>query len=546
MNSQPDSMRFSAERSSRREFLAWNGKLAVGSALGALAAQSHAAEGAKGATSAAQKPAGNDFGPPIWPPFDKVEAVLQHWSRQHPDRMRLEAAGRSAQGRTLYVVRLTDAKTDDTDKEHALITALHSGLERSGSNTVLAIIEWLLSDDAGAREILRRQIVVCLPLPDPDRYVAGHVSPLYGAWTLDGPLNPERSPEAMVVKTVMDQYQPEVHADIHGVNMDFARYIMFENSGASYSNLALRPYHRDIMRQMDEAALAEGYPSDTGEDDAERIYAGPNLDAMRGKLWLGQPRVYAAVYCYHHYHTMVSASEVLWEQSGLLRHRRLLEIGNETWPGELHRGYPTRVVMANTHAALTAYGQTAAARRRSRVELWNKLPQLSLALLDPVVEGKAVGLCATSTAAAKRWLRDAPLKESLNAWRSYPGLDVQAVARFLEGWPGSQNAPVAMVCPQGGGTAGAGQEQPIQNGLCLRLRLPYRLAKLQEIRLNGHPLAPSDTEGFTTWTARACTYIQVNLSPSRLHKEDLFVVTCQYDPGEKRGHWDTWRNLKPT
>lgn len=544
MNSQPDSMHVSARRSSRREFLAWNGKFAAGSALAALAAQSSAS--ADAAVSPTRTPAETAFGPPIWPPFEKVEAVLQHWARKHPDRMRLEVGSRSAKGRALYVVRLTDAKTDDADKEHALITALHSGLERSGSNTVLAIIEWLLSDDAGAREILRRQVVVCLPIPDPDRYVAGHVSPVYNAWTLDGPLHPERSPEAMVVKNVMDQYQPEVHADIHGVNMDFARYIMFENSGASYSNLALRPYHRDIMRQMDEAALAEGYSSDTGDADAERIYAGPNLDAMRGKLWLGEPRIYAAIYCYNRYHTILSASEVLWERSGLLRHRRLLEIGNETWPGELHRGYPTRVVMANTHAALTAYGQTAAARRRSRFELWNKLPQLSLALLDPVVEGQAVGLCATSTAAAKRWLRATSLKESLNAWRSYPGMDVQAVARFLEGWPGSQNAPVAAVCPQGGGAAKAGQEQPIQNGLCLRLRLPYRLAKIQEIRLNGHPLAPSDTEGFTTWKARACTYIQVNLSPARLRKDELFVVTCHYDPGEKRGHWDTWRHLPPT
>ena len=61
---------------------------------------------------------------------------------------------------------------------------------------------------------------------------------------------------------------------------------------------------------------------------------------MQSKLWLGRPNVYAAIYCYHHYHTLVSASEVGWERSGLLRHRRLLEIGNETWPGEYYRGYP--------------------------------------------------------------------------------------------------------------------------------------------------------------------------------------------------------------
>ena len=541
MNRQQDCPRVSSTKSSRREFLAWTGKLATGSALAGSLAPDRAQAETELHQSPSQKAAHDPFGPPIWPPIEKVDAVLQHWARKHPDRMRLDVAGRSAKGRPLYVIRLTDGNIDGADKEHALITALHSGLERSGTTTVLAIIEWLLSEDATAREILRRQVVVGLPVPDPDRYVAGEVSPAYGAWTLDGPLAPERSPESMVVKKVMDEYQPEVHADIHGVNMAFARYIMFENSGASYSNLALRPYHRDIMRQMDEAALAEGYPSDMAEADAERIYGGPNLQSMQpAKLWLGQARPYAAIYCYNHYHTMVSASEVLWERSGLLRHRRLLEIGNETWPGERHRGYPTRVVMANTHQAVTAYGQTAAMRRRSRVELWNNLSQITLGLLDPVVEGKAVCLCATSAAAVKKWLPSASLTTLLNTWRGHPGMDAEAIARFLEGWPAGQNAPQAYFALQGGG-AKPGKEDPIQHGLCLRLRLPYRLAKIQDLRLNGRPLAPSDTEGFASWTARACTYIQVNVSPARLRSDDLFVVTCRYDPGEKRGRWDTWR-----
>ncbi len=541
MSRQKDTLHVACQGPSRREFLGWTGKLAAGSAVAGLAAPGSALADATTKPTPQRERAQDWFGPPIWPPFDKVEAVLQHWAHKHPERMRLDVAGRSARGRALYVVRLSDAKVDDADKEHALITALHSGLERSGSNTVLTMIEWLLSDDAAAREILRRQVVVCLPIPDPDRYAEGKVSPVYANWTLDGPRDPEHSPEAMVVKQVMDRYQPEVHADIHGVNMAFARYIMFENSGASYSNLALRPYHRDIMRQMDEAALAEGYSSDKAEADAERLYAGPNLDSMRSKLWVGQPRVYAAIYCYYHYHTLVSASEVLWERSGLLRHRRLLEIGNETWPGERDRGYPTRVVMSNTHEMLTAYGQTTSARRRSRVELWNKLPQLTLGLLDPVVEGRAVGVCATSTAAAKKWLRATSLQESVNAWQSHPGMDCEAIAQFTKDWPAGQNGPQAYLILQSGGAAKPGEEAPIQHGLCLRLRLPYRLAKIQDLRLNGHPLAPSETEGFTTWTARACTFIQVNLSPARLRADDLFVVTCRYDSGEKRGHWDTWR-----
>ena len=534
-----------SKRSSRREFLRRGGLCAAGLGLAACAAVAEENSGAHGWG-----------GPPVWPPFEKVEAVLKHWAGKHADRMRLETLGRSAQGRALYAVRLTDPKTNDADKEHALVTALHSGLERSGSNTVLTIIEWLLSDDAAVREVLRRQLVVALPIPDPDRYEAGKVSLVYNQWTLDGPRDPERSPEAMAVKRVMDAIQPDVHADLHGTNLDFAQYIMFENSGASYSNVALRPYHRDIMRQMDEAALAEGFPSDLAESDGERLFWGPDLDAMKSKLWLGRARAYAAIYCYHRYHTLVSASEAGWERSGLARHRRLLQIGNETWPGEPAPGYPTRVVMSNTHGMLTAYGATAAARRTSRVELWNKLPQLTLGLLDPVVEGRSMCVCAVSPAAARTWLAGPTLKAVVAGLGSHPRMNAAAIAEFAAGWPAGQNAPEAQLALQSGsidqGTSPLGRPGasaapiaagPIENGLCVRMRLPYGKARILDLRVNGRPTPASATDGFVEWSARGCRYIQINLPPERLRTDDLFIVTCRYDPCEKRGHWDTWRRL---
>lgn len=518
---------------SRRGFLGTAGKLAAGAALLAAAP----------ATGAA--PALEEFGPPAWPPLDKVEALLHHWQRTHPDRMKLEILGRSTQGKPLWAIRLTDSRTAATDKEHALVTALHAGLERSGSNAVLAIAEWLLGDEPAAREILRRQEVVCLPIPDPDRYAEGKVSPVYAAWTLDGPRDPEHNPEAMAVKRVMDEFQPEVHADIHGTNLDFARYIMFENSAASYSNTALRPYHRDIIRQMDEAALAEGYPSDTAESDAERLFWGPGVDAMKGRLWRGRPNVYAAIYCYHHYHTLVSASEVAWERSGVLRHRRLLEIGNEVWPSEHAAGYPTRVMMANTHTMIAAYGQTAAARRRSRVELWNRLGQLTLGFVDPVVEGRAVCVCAATPAAAKRWLAAPTLEEFVAGLRDHAQMNAEPIARFTANWPAGQNNPKAWLALEHGASDGPpAPTGPIEHGLCLRLRIPYGKAEIQDLRLNGRPIASSPTDGFVQWTARGCTFLAVNLAPERLRTEDLFVVTCQYAPRVERRRWDTWRRLE--
>jgi hypothetical protein len=85
---------------------------------------------------------------------------------------------------------------------------------------------------------------------------------------------------------------------------------------------------------------------------------------------------------------------------------------------------------------------------------------------------------------------------------------------------------------------------PIQHGASIQLRLPYPNAKIKELKLNGEPIAASEVDGYATWTARASTYIQVNLSPERMAAEDLFIVTCDYEPNATRGHWDTWRTVE--
>jgi len=469
------------------------------------------------------------------PPFERIQALLQKWAADHPDIVQLETAGKSVQGRPVYAARLTDPASDNEDKEHVLITALHSGVERTGTTTVLCLMEWLLSSDALAREILQRQVIVCMPVPHPDGYVLGQHGRIYTDWTLEGPKDPDNMPEAVAVKKIMDQYQPEVHADIHGLSMEFERYTMLENSASSYSNLALRCYHRDIIRLMDEAALAEGYASDWQESDAERIFWGPELDSMSEKVWGGRPRVYAATYCYNLYHTIIAASEVCWERSGLLRHRRLLRIGNEVWP-KYYPGYPTRVIMSNHYHMITAYGTTAAARRRSRVELWNKQRQLAHGHADPSIEGKILYVCATTPAAARRWLRDKTLKEFAARLAEHPRIHVQPIQRFVEGWPRGQNHPQAFL-PIQGGAAAAEQAAPIEHGLSLRLRIFSDRARLTELLLNGYPVARSETDGYLQWAARGITYIQINIPPERLRRDDFFVVTCAYDPGRKRVRW---------
>ena len=486
------------------------------------------------------------WGGPTWPSFEKIQARLEEWGRRHPEIMRLEVLGKSAQGRPIFAARLTDSAAPDEHKEHALITAQHSGIERSGTTGLLYLMDWLLSGDPLARETLRRQVVVCMPVVNPDGYMSdSHANSQkfdpYTAWTLNGPKEPEKQPEAVAVQKMMDEVQPELHADYHGHNMAFDGYCHVENSGASYSNLALRSYRHEIIRLMDEAALEEGYPSDEAENDAERVPWGPELEAMRERLWHGRPRVYAAIYCYYRYHTLPLAGEVAWERSGFLRHRRLLRIGNETWPGEYYPGYPTRVIMKNCFHLVTAYGQTAAARRRSRVELWNKQRQISHGINNPQTEGLMLYVVATSPGAVKRWTPENSLKGFLNRIGEHPGVNAEAIRRAMAGHPDGpgQWGAQANVYLEGGG-AKEEEAVPIEHGLSLRLRIPFCKARPTDLRLNGHPIGVSETDGYLTWVARGYTYAQISIPPKRSRAEDLFIVTCQYDPGEKRTQGLGW------
>ncbi len=300
------------------------------------------------------------FGPPAGPAFEKIEARLLEWQKQYPNLFKLSVAGKSVQGRSVYAARLTDPQAADDDKEHMLLTALHSGQERGGATGVLYLMQWLLSGDPAAREILRKQIVLAMPVMNPDSYVHwatthGLANSLledpYTGWSIDGPLHPDRCPEAVSVQKVMDEFRAEVHSDIHGNSLPFPGVYAIEESGSAYSNVSLRCYHAEISQLMNEAALAEGYPSDLLESDAERIFGGAELDIPSEKLWggfrtsgttntarSGTQRVYAALYGYNRYHTMTLANESAWDHSAFVRHRKLLEIGNQVWPGEYYPG----------------------------------------------------------------------------------------------------------------------------------------------------------------------------------------------------------------
>jgi hypothetical protein len=494
------------------------------------------------------------FGKRTSPTFEQISELLESWQKTYPRLFQLQIAGRSVQNRPVFVATLTSPDHDSRQKEHFLLTALHAGQEHSGATSVLRITKWLLSDDPEAVRARATHIFRIMPVVNPDSYadpdrMAGLANIIgedpYTGWSIDGPRNPEKNPEAVAVQQVMDSFQAEVHGDVHGNSLPFPGVYQLESSGKAYSNVTLRPYHSEITRMMDEAALAGGYPSDRAEEDAQRLFGTSALGIDKAKLWAGfqtpagaaavvsQPRIYAALYGYNKYHTMPIATEVGWEESALLRYRRLFRVGSEVWPGEQLPGYPVRVITKDIYNMVKAYGDTAEERRRSRVELWNKQGVLTFGMNRPWVTGRMLFVCTTSVEARQKWLRDTSLTGFLEAAKRLGGMPIERIASIIDGFPTTEGqwGHTSNISLAGG--MGKTELGPIQHGMNLRLRIPYPLAHSHEVWLNNQPLKAPQLQ---IWRGRGFNNVQISLPPERTLKEDVFVITMRYDPGEHRVH----------
>lgn len=490
--------------------------------------------------------------------WEEYAGTVQYWRKEHADRLTVESRGLSGGNFPVYLLRITDRAVPDEDKQVCLVTTLHCGPERSGATGALAFTEWLLSDDPLAAETRKRQIVLVMPIVNPpaffhtDRFRNEHgVDPYTGT----GPVGkiwdvkslslatPERAPELVAVLSVIDEYRPEVHADLHGTGLQeygaeqlgarrmYQGQIMTEITGGAYSNYALRPWDWRVTEAMIEAGKAAGFPSDRFEADAQRTFWGPELAPLGGKLWHGAPLFYSAHYGYAKYHSMPITQEVAWEASVVARMRGLMKIGNEPWLDERAAGYPVNRVKHFVGHFITADGATAAERRDSRVELWNRQSDFALGFLYPQTDGRESFVVAT-TAAAKKTAAATDRAELVKNLRDALGERAAAIERFLEAGPeiklAMNQAPAQLLAAEDTTSA------PHEHGLGLRVRLPYRAPRNLEVRLNGERLAESVTDGYENWFADGFTQVQVHVPPAKAAKTELYFLTIAYLPDERR------------
>lgn len=498
------------------------------------------------------------------PSIAQMRRGLEGWQARFPDRLTLTVPTRSQNGLDVLLARVTDAGIPDEDKQVVLLTCTHAGRELNSTTSVLHFLRWLLGASDLARETRRRQIVYALPAACPEAYEDVSApkpgNPCMGYWSWQGVLRPDLNPEAVAIAELIERERPEVHVDLHGFpEVDGT---MPESTGISWASGIARPHARRVAELMADAADAAGFGVRASEGEAAgglALTTGPLAVPYRPSTIAEEdhaqlapelathhflhrpPNIPAPVFSYHRVHALAMIMEVGYEQSAVVQLQRLMRVGHERWCTEPEPGYPVNSMGHGLSVAVAAYGETAARRRASRVELWRRLGQIAMGYGNVATRGALTAVFALTPEGGERYLElqarpfdpcePSPavamvtFADLLPRLANAGGFDEPAIRALLErdpvppcwcfyapNWPG----------PEVG---------PIEHGVGLRLFIPYARARVEQVLLDGRPLPESTTEGWSAWTGSG-TIVQANLPPGAV--ADFHVVQVRYDPGEER------------
>ena len=106
-----------------------------------------------------------------YPKYSEYVAKMQYWAATYPSLCTLQSIGTTPNGRTLYVLKISDnAVTDETEPEFFYTSSMH-GDEITGFPTMLHFIDYLLTNYGTLSEITNlvnaTELYIC-PLANPD------------------------------------------------------------------------------------------------------------------------------------------------------------------------------------------------------------------------------------------------------------------------------------------------------------------------------------------------------------------------------------------
>ncbi len=461
-----------------------------------------------------------------YPSLPELESFYRALQDEFPGYVALEEAGHSVQGRAIWLLTITGRDTSDEDKQRVLMVGQEHGQERSASLALLELARWLVTP--AAAEIRRRQRIGLMPVVNPDswedlRFNNVNDVNLYADYSLDGE---PTQPESQTVSEILARMQPELFCSLHGTEFGW-KYRMGESNGFSWTTSQFdRSHSRLFIEEINRAAESAGFPQDRGEEEAERIL--PWLPGNIHHSYYSGRRITSCVHAYHRYHTLTNTMEVHHPLSGLIRCRRMLELGNQPWRTESVAGYPVLTMFQQDETFVAAYGQTAAERRASRVQLWAHSDQFVVArgVNEPV--GMALTAFSLDPDDFDRW-RSLEIDTFLQQYGEELEVDLSEIRARCQRYPRFRNLRCDQIKPVG--TAQARQLLRVATrGLALRLRLPNRSA-VQSVWLDGRPLDPSPRDGYKSWnTASGLTVLEVNIPPQ--DESDRFqrhLIAAAYD-----------------
>ena len=318
---------------------------------------------------------------PDRPNHDDALAQLDRLRRDAGDVVEVRGIGRSVQGRQIPCAILTDPSVPDEDKQRVLLVAGQHGTEESGRAMVMGLMDWLAAGREEAGEVLRRQAIACISCASPDgaihdTYRNAEDVDIPHTYALDGAA---ATPEGRAIEGLAMEFVPDVVVDAHGRSGGGMKELAWLQPAHCFSSDRL--YLTLISQAMADAGEAAGFPQ------TELLPPGPlrpreGQDASLGEMlsWRLKTLPFGLETVERYYRRPD------WEATGVVRLRRLLQFGMEDAFGLGVAGYPNVLVSGQRCFGLMAHGDTAAARRASRVELTRFLVR-NFAVVDRGADG---------------------------------------------------------------------------------------------------------------------------------------------------------------
>jgi len=479
---------------------------------------------------------------------------LQGWARSHPGIMDVETRGKSVLGKPILLVKITDEKTSDENKSVVLFTSTHCGMEELGTTSLLHLTKWLLGDGEVIENIRRNIIILIMPCVNPDGWDAhrrtgrpyhsarGKTNTawnLYGVNIYDskyllGPAAAEENPEGMAILNVVEEYKPDAAADVHSGQRGV---MVAEHSGFSWSDFNAHSFQPLIVEEMCQALENAGFLAFRPAMDSGRIKLGSRIAGQEHDyIRIGNYKQTMTTFYYRRFHTLAYTWETGADLAVVARARRLLEIGTETWRNEFYPGYPGNQVGRWDHVSISAWGDTARKRRKSRVELWRKVNQLHFGSVvrhvSPATKvGRLMGVCATTTKASEKWIGNGTKKVLLSNAAGLKHVNFSQIAEFARGVPMAVTSPPHYSL---GYKTGVVSDEPVKHGMSIRLWVQYKDADIIEACIDGHKVNHSEVEGYMVRRGPG-TIVQFNIPPGKVREVHFVSVAYKVGTVHKQG-----------